>query len=167
MIEKAVRTVRIVHYLNQFYGQIGGEAEAYYPLNVIEGAVGPGNMANAMLKGDGQIVATIICGDNYFNENTETVSRQIEELLKKYDADLLIAGPAFNAGRYGVACGAVCKIAYEMGIEAVSGMYRESPGVEMYRRYGYIVSTANNARRMKEALDTICCLAGKIFRGEA
>lgn len=158
--------MRIVHYLNQFYGQVGGEAEAYYPLHVKEESIGPGNRVKAMLKGDTQIVATMICGDNYFNENTKTVSEQIKEVLKKYEADLLVAGPAFNAGRYGVACGAVLKIAYEMGIEAVSGMYSQNPGVEMYRKYGYIVSTANNARRMGDALEGICGLVNKIISKE-
>ena len=158
--------MKVVHYINQFYGQIGGEAEAYYPLEVRTEPVGPGKQLQAMLGEDGRIAATVICGDNYFNENMETVSRQIEEILKTYDADLLVAGPAFNAGRYGVACGAVCKIAYEMGIPAVSGMYKGNPGVEMYRRYGYILSTADNARRMKEALESICGLTKKLIRGE-
>ena len=30
-------------------------------------------------------------------------------MVKKYNPDLFIAGPAFNAGRYGVACGDICK----------------------------------------------------------
>lgn len=158
--------MRIVHYLNQFYGQIGGESEAYHPLVIKEEPVGPGNQLKIMLAEEAQIVATIICGDNYFNENTEAVSKQIERMLKTYDADLLIAGPAFNAGRYGVACGAVCEIAYEMGIQAVSGMYSGNPGVEMYRRYGYILSTADNARRMKGALESISSLVNKLIRKE-
>lgn len=158
--------MKIIYYLNQFYGQIGGEAEAYYPLCVREETIGPGNQIKNMLADNAQIVATIICGDNYFNENTETVCKQMEGILKTYDVDLVIAGPAFNAGRYGMACGAVCKVAYEMGIEAVSGMYSGNPGVELYRKYGYFVSTANNARRMKEALEQLCGLVNKIVRDE-
>jgi glycine reductase len=33
---------RIVHYINQFFGGIGGESAAYATPRVVEGAVGPG-----------------------------------------------------------------------------------------------------------------------------
>ena len=32
--------VRVVHYLNQFFGQIGGEEKANVPPEVVRGAVG-------------------------------------------------------------------------------------------------------------------------------
>lgn len=32
--------MRIVHYINQFFGQIGGEEAAGHPLEVREGAMG-------------------------------------------------------------------------------------------------------------------------------
>ena len=35
--------------------------------------------------------------------------KTIIEMVKKYEPDLFIAGPAFNAGRYGVACGTIAK----------------------------------------------------------
>ena len=62
-----------------------------------------------LLKGEAEIVATVICGDSYFAENIEEAKAEIIEMVKKYNPDLFIAGPAFNAGRYGVACGAICK----------------------------------------------------------
>ena len=34
-------------------------------------------------------------------------------MVKKFNPDLFIAGPAFNAGRYGVACGAIAKVVQE------------------------------------------------------
>ena len=69
--------MRIVHYINQFYAQIGGEEKADYPLEIREdAAVGPGNAFQEKLGSEAKIVATIICGDNFFNENLETVSGQ-------------------------------------------------------------------------------------------
>ena len=62
-----------------------------------------------LFKGEAEIVATIICGDSYFAENIEEAKAEIIEMVKKYNPDLFIAGPAFNAGRYGVACGAIAK----------------------------------------------------------
>lgn len=79
---------------------------------------------------------------------------------------MVIAGPAFNAGRYGMACGMVGKIAHDMGIPAVSGMYPENPGVETYRQYLYIIETGNSAASMRTALPAMGKLAGKLANGE-
>ena len=87
-------------------------------------------------------------------------------MIEDFNPDLVIAGPAFNAGRYGMACGTVGKIAHDMGIPAVSGMYIENPGVEAYRQYLYIVETTNSAAGMRTALPAIAKLAGKIVNGE-
>ena len=45
--------IRVVHYLNQFFGGIGGEEQAYEP---VQGALGDQTT----------IVGTLIAGDNYF-----------------------------------------------------------------------------------------------------
>ena len=46
----------------------------------------------------------------------------------------LVAGPAFNAGRYGLACGAVCAaVTEQLGIPAITGLYPEAPAVDVYR----------------------------------
>lgn len=36
--------MRIMQYLNQFFGGIGGEDQAEYPLTVTAGALGPGRL---------------------------------------------------------------------------------------------------------------------------
>ena len=159
--------VRVVHYINQFFGQIGGEDMAHHPLEVRKGPFGPGNVLQKLLGDDIKITATIVCGDNYFVENTETLKNDIVAVLKEEKADLLIAGPAFNAGRYGMACGEVCKIAYEeLDMTAVSGMYEENPGLELFRKFAYILPTGNSARTMKEALERISAFVKKINAGE-
>ncbi len=154
--------MKIVHYINQFFGQIGGEEKADYPFEVREKIVGPGMMLNSLLAEENSIVATIICGDNYFTDHTDEVSEKIKQTLRDYQADMLVAGPAFNAGRYGMACGGACKAAHEMGLIAVSGMFEENPGLELYRKYGYIFPTVNNARGMRDAMKTIAEFINKI-----
>lgn len=42
---------RIVMYINQFFGGIGGEDKAGYEPSVEEGPVGPGNVILSCLKG--------------------------------------------------------------------------------------------------------------------
>ncbi len=67
-------------------------------------------------------------------------------MVKKCEADAVVAGPAFNAGRYGVACGTACKaIEEELNIPTVTGMYVENPGVDMFRKDLLIVETPNSA----------------------
>jgi glycine reductase len=157
--------LRIVHYINQFFGQIGGEEKADIPPRVEDGAVGPGNGFNGELGDDAEIVKTIICGDTYFNENTEEAVVEIKDILKDVKPDLLITGPAFNAGRYGMACGKVGEIAgEELDIPVFSGMYPENPGYDMYKNHSYIVETSGSAAGMREALPNIANLVSNYVK---
>ncbi len=156
--------MRILHYINQFYAQIGGEEKADYPLEVREAVIGPGMAIKAAMGDKADIVATIVCGDNYFNENLEAVTAKVGEIIDRYKPELLIAGPAFNAGRYGMACGNVLKIANAKGIPAFSGMFPENPGAQMFRTYGYIARTKVSAAGMRDAVKTITALIEKALR---
>ena len=71
-------SLRIVHYLNQFFGGIGGEEEANRPVEVRDGPVGPGRPLQQILGDKGSIVATIICGDNYINERKDSALEAIQ-----------------------------------------------------------------------------------------
>jgi glycine reductase len=159
--------IRIVHYINQFFGQIGGEDKADIKPQVKEGVVGPGMAFKQAFKGEAEIVATIICGDSYFNENMAEAQETILEMVKGYNPDLFIAGPAFNAGRYGVACGAISKAVQDkLNIPAVCGMYVENPGADMFKKDLYIVSTKDNAAGMRDAVPKMASLALKLVKGE-
>ncbi len=160
--------IRVVHYINQFYGGIGGEEKADVKPEIREGVVGPGMALKAALGNEADIIATVICGDSYFNENMEEASAAILEMVKKYNPDLFIAGPAFNAGRYGVACGSICKAVKEkLNIPVVTGMYIENPGVDMFKKDLYIVETANAATGMRQAIPAIAKLALKLAKNES
>ena len=89
---------RIVHYLNQFYGQIGGEEFADQEPILREGIVGPGTGLQAVLGETAEIVATIICGDNYFADHQEDALETILTMTEGLAPDMFIAGPGFNAG---------------------------------------------------------------------
>ncbi len=103
--------VRVVHYVNQFFGGIGGEEKGNHPVTTRQGPVGPGLALQKALGDDAMIVGTVIAGDNYFSENLEGTCREALEAVKGFGPDVLVAGPAFGAGRYGVACGALCEAA--------------------------------------------------------
>jgi radical SAM protein with 4Fe4S-binding SPASM domain len=113
--------LRVVHYLNQFFGQVGGEEKASTGFLVKEGPVGPGLALQKELGDRGEVVATVICGDDSFAVNPEKNAGEGLKLVAPYRPDLFFAGPAFAAGRYSIACGAMCKaVGAELGIPVVS-----------------------------------------------
>ena len=107
--------MKVLHYINQFFGQKGGEEMAHIGMELVEGPVGPGVMLANLLKDKAELTHTVICGDSWFNENQAVACQGITEILEQVKPDLVIAGPAFNAGRYGMACGAVAKTAESNG----------------------------------------------------
>jgi glycine reductase len=115
----------------------------------------------------GQIVATLICGDNYFNSQMAAARAVVLEVVRKYEPDVVVAGPAFNAGRYGIACGEVCKaITTELGIPVVTAMYPENPGVSLYYRQVYILPTSDSAATMRQVLPKLAEFAYRLAIGE-
>ncbi len=157
--------IRIVHYINNFFAGIGGEEMAHIPPQIREGVVGPGIALSNALGSAYEIVATVICGDSFFGENLEKATSELIELIKEYKPDGFVAGPAFNAGRYGVACGAVAKAVEEnLQIPAVSGMNVENPGVDMFKKDIHIIQTGDSAADMRKAMPKMAALIKKLIR---
>lgn len=161
--------LKVVHYINQFFAQIGGEEKADYPVELRVGeVVGPGMALTANFKDEAEIIATIVCGDSYFNENLEKAKAEILGMVKEQAPDVFIAGPAFNAGRYGVACGTIAAaVQEELGIPSLTGMYVENPGADMFKNQVYMISTKNSAAGMRDAVSKMAPLAVKLGKGEA
>ena len=159
-------TKKVIYYVNQFFGGIGGEDTADFEPEIREGQVGPVMAAQAQLE-DAEITHTIICGDNFMGSNTEEALARIEEMLKDKEMDLFIAGPAFQAGRYGVACGNVCKMVGEkFGVPTVTSMNAENPGADMFKKDTIILDGANAAAKMRKDLKNLITVANKMLRGE-
>lgn len=142
---------RVVHYINQFYGGFGGEDTAGMGIIVKEEIVGPGRAIQTFLGDEAEIVATVICGDNYVTENIETAVPEICEIIKGFAPDLVIAGPGFNAGRYGLACGALtAALTEKMRIPALTALYAENPGSELYRDRCYILESGDHGKYLRK-----------------
>ena len=158
--------LRVIHYINQFFGQIGGEESAGIGVQTEMKPVGPGLSLAKALGERAEIVCTIICGDNYFNEHTEAALSEIMSLIKEHKPDMFFAGPAFNAGRYGVACGAICtEVKNQIGIPAVTAMFEENPGREIYASDIFIVQAPDNARKMEETVSRMADFGYKLLDG--
>jgi betaine reductase len=159
--------LRVAHYINQFFAGIGGEERADEAVSAREGAVGPGRALQSALGESARVVGTVICGDNFINERADEALAAVTGHLRALAPDVVVAGPAFGSGRYGLACGLVCRAAREAGIPAVTAMHPENPGVSVNRRDTVIVPTGESAASMAPALDALARLAVKLGRREA
>lgn len=162
-----MKKIRIAYYLNQFFGGIGGEDKANTPPVCTEGKKGPGVLAESLLAGRGEIVTAILCGDDYINERREDALKEILSMVEKSSPDLLMAGPAFGAGRYGLACGMVCEtVKARLKVPVITGMHPENPAVELFRGKIPIVKTGADAGRMSDALKKMVEIGYRISQGE-
>jgi glycine reductase complex component B subunit gamma len=160
--------MRVVHYLNQFYGRVGGEEVANIWLRVVDGPVGPGTRLRELLRPVGaDVAATLICGDNFAAERPDEFRSDVAAALRSLSPDVLVAGPAFNAGRYGLACGLACRQAADLGIPSVTAMSPENPAASLYRRELIVVPTSATAAGMERALVQLSSLAVRLGRGES
>ena len=157
---------KIVHYINNFFSGAGGEEAAGMRPEIHEGPMGPGLALAEAFGEEFEIAATAVCGDNYFGENLEDAAAELIGMIRPYKPDLFIAGPAFNAGRYGVACGTICKeVEKALGIPVLTGMYEENPGVDMFRKDLIVIKTKNSAAGMRKAVPVFKRLGEKLVKG--
>lgn len=140
---------------------------AHVGFSVKEEPVGPALLFQNLLKEKCDVVGTVICGDNYFADNPEKAAAEGVEIVRALKPDLFIAGPAFNAGRYGLSCGnMVSAVGRELGIPTVTGMYPENPAVELFRKDTYIVKTAILSSTLRKAAPVMASIAIRLLEKE-
>lgn len=162
-------SVKLVHYLNQFFAGIGGDEKADIGPSITEGPLGPGRLLQRLLGDRGEVVATVVCGDNFISGMPgfgESHQRQaigvFEEALEKYRPDVVVAGPAFLEGRYGIGCGEVCQAATLTGVPALTAMHPDNVAVPMYVEDTYIVPTGDSAGEMPSVMSKLAHLVLKL-----
>ena len=159
--------LRVVHYVNQFFGGIGSEEAANVGVSLEKAPVGAGRALQQALGDAGSVAGMLICGDNYFNEREAEAVAAIKGHLEALKPDVLVAGPAFGSGRYGLACAEVCKTAQALGIKALTAMHPDNPGVQNGWPEVLMAPTGETSADMPQALAAMVRLAGKLVRGEA
>ena len=159
-------TKKVLFYLNQFFGGIGGEDKADFEPEFRVELVGPAEAIAKEFGDDLEAVGVIICGDNFFGQKEDEARAFIAKVIDDTKPDIFVAGPAFNAGRYGFACAGACQVANEAGVTCVSGMYEENPGLEHCQSFAWVAQTANAAAKMRKALPIMANLVKKLAAGE-
>lgn len=160
----------VVHVVNQFFAGLGGEEKADSPVGVLDGAAGAARGLQGQLGDRGKVVATVFFGDNYFHEHMEEAKRAIVREVESRRPQLVVAGPAFSSGRYGVASVEACQaISESLGIPCVVGMHPENPGVSVYQEYRnlkvYLLPTGESAAGMAQALSLLARFAQRVGSG--
>ena len=159
--------MRVVHYLNQFFGGIGAEEHAGVGLEFRDGAVGPGKLLAQELGDGAEVFLTIVCGDNYAVEHQEEITAAVLRKIGAIGADLFVAGPCFDAGRYGMAAGALCAaVQSELKIPAVTAMNEENPGVDLYRESLHIIDSGTSITKLREVVVSMAKLGKKLVGKE-
>ncbi len=154
---------RIVHYLNLFFFGAGGEDAAASPPASQPGPVGPGRRLAQLLGADHEIVATVSCGDDDAAGRPESIA-EIVALIAAQQPDLVVAGPAFTSGRYGLACARVAAASVAAGMPAVAAMHPDNPGLDEAGA-APVIATGEAARLMGAALDTLSAAVTKLLAG--
>lgn len=163
--------VNVIHIINQFFAGLGGEEKAGVPVEVAEGATGAARGLQTHLGDNGKVVATVYFGDNYFHEHAEEAKAQILKEVGSRKPQVVVAGPAFNSGRYGVSCVEICHaVADSLQIPCVTAMHEENPAVYTYREHRdlkvFLLPTKATAAGMTEALGAIARFALRVGSGE-
>lgn len=157
---------KTVIYINQFFAGIGGEEKADHEPEIRVGLVGPAMALNGALK-NAEVTHTIICGDNFMGSNEKEAVSRILAMLEPLEFDIFFAGPAFQAGRYGNACGVISKaVKARFGVEAISSMHEENPGVQMFKKDLYIFPGGKSAAAMKVDVTKMAELGDRLLAGE-
>ena len=158
--------MKAIHYINQFFGQIGGEEKADQTPIFHDKLIGCSIMLNGMMP-DIEVTNTIVCGDNYITNHTDEALKEIFAFLDTKEFDIFFAGPAFMAGRYGVGCGIICKaVSEKYHVPVITSMNEENPGVEEYKSVAYIFKGGRKATFMKADMTPMAKFGEKIAKGE-
>ena len=152
---------RVVHYINQFFAGIGGEDAAGAGPAIVDGPVGPGKKLAELLGPEHEIVATVWCGDDH----APGAVADILALIRTAGPDLVVAGPAFTSGRYGLSCARVAAAAAAAGIAAVASMHEDNPGLDEAVP-APVVASGEVARRMGVSLERLAAAARRLLAGE-
>ena len=78
---------------------------------------------------------------------------------------MIVAGPAFTSGRYGMACARMAAAASEAGLPALASMHPENPGLGEAAGTA-VVESGLTARQMKDSLERFAAAALIVASGE-
>lgn len=162
---------RVVHVVNQFFAGIGGEDKADVAVGVLDTLAGTSRGLERILGNQVELPPTLYFGDNYFHQEPEAARAALLREIAALEPAVVLLGPAFNSGRYGLACVEIGRmVTTELGINAITAMHPDNPAVETYQGYQdphlFLLPTTETVAGMTQALSDLCRLTAKILDGQ-
>jgi len=155
--------MKIIMIYDQIQAGAGIKDDHMVPLGAKKDAVGPARMMEPYLKAvDGRVIACLFCGDGFFANDPQEVSRKLCAMVKKLSPDVVMCGPAFNYLGYGKMA---AQVAYDImqttGVPAFAAMSKENEEtIGAYKDKIHIVETPKKGGiGLNEALEGMCLLA--------
>ena len=157
--------MKVLMIFDQTPAGLGGKENPNLPLGGKMMPIGSASMLEPALKAeDGKVVATIYCGDAFFAEHEEEVTRKVVGMTKKINPDVVICGPAFNYKGYAAMAAKLAKaIEKEADIPAIAAMSQEND--ETIANFKDVVNIVKMPKKggtgLTDSLKNICKLAHK------
>lgn len=155
---------------DQIQAGLGGKDNRDIAMGGKSMAIGSCGMFQRFLdKVDGQVVATLYCGDGTFEQDPETNSKKFAAMAKKFQPDVVICGPCFNYPAYGKMAAQVAKTINALtDIPAFTIMAEEcEEAIATYKNEVTILKMPKKGGTgLNEALEAMCVYARKLVDKE-
>lgn len=161
--------VRVLLVLNHVQAGMGSDENADLPPAGKKSIIGPGKMMEPYFKEmDGEIVATLYCGDLYYQNNEEEVKKKFVAMAKKLSPDVVVCGPALHYPNFGEMAGGLAEeINNKSDISAFAAMSLENPATEKYKDKVIVVKTPKKGGiGLNQSMENICKMAVKLAKKE-
>lgn len=161
--------VKVLLVLNHVQAGMGSDENADLPPAGKKSIIGPGKMMEPYFKDmDGEIVATLYCGDLYYQNNEEEVKKKFVAMAKKLSPDVVVCGPALHYPNFGEMAGGLAEeINNKSDIPAFAAMSLENPATEKYKNKVIVVKTPKKGGvGLNQSMENICKMAVKLAKKE-
>lgn len=155
--------MKIIMIYDQIQAGAGTKDDKMVPLAAKKEPVGPAVMMEPFLKQiDGKVIACLYCGNGYYLENKEDVTRKLVGMVNKLQPDVVMCGPAFNYADYaGMAAHIATEINANTTVPAFAAMSAENEATinEFKDKVMIIKTPKKGGTGLNEALKHMCTLA--------
>lgn len=162
--------MKVLMIFDQTQAGLGGKESADLALGGKMIAMGSCNMFEKQVKdAGGKIIGTLYCGNGTFMNDPETVSKKFTAMAKKIQPDVVICGPCFNYGEYGImAAKTALTIQEHTNIPAFAIMSQEcETAIADYKDKVYILKMPKKGGTgLNQALSNMVTLAKRLVNKE-
>lgn len=155
--------LKVIMIYDQIQAGAGIKDDRMVPLGAKKEAVGPAIMMEQFLrKVDAKVVACLYCGNGYYMENKEEVTRKLTAMVNKLQPDVVMCGPCFNYAEYAyMAASVALNINEKTSVPAIAAMSQENTEtIEEFKDKILIVKTPKKGGTgLNEALNNMCIVS--------